>query len=121
MNRWQAQHEFWSSFGMPAYEENSVPVGAEFPYITYQSVSGGFSEILSVSASIWTRTTSWSTATAKADEIEKYIRSMGYPKIEGGRYRVYIGDSTFAQSMGDPNDAQIKRILLNVLFEFMTL
>ncbi len=120
MDKWQAQHQFWSSFGIPAYEENSVPKGAEFPYITYQAVSSGFEAILTVSASVWTRTTSWTQADAKADEIERYIRSMGCPEIDGGRYRVYIGDTTFAQSMGDPNDDQIKRKLLTVTFEFMT-
>lgn len=119
MDKWQAQHQFWSSFSIPAYEENSVPKDPTFPYITYQAVSGGFEAILTVSASIWTRTTSWTQADAKADEIERYIRSMGYPEIDGGRYRVYIGDTTFAQSMGDPNDDQIKRKLLTVNFEFL--
>ena len=122
MDRWQAQYEFWSSFGMPAYPEDDVPDRKDitFPYITYQAVSGGFGAVLTVNASIWTRSTSWEEADAKADEIERYIRSMGYPEIDGGRYRVYIPDSAFAQSMGDPNDDQVKRKRLDVRFEFMT-
>ena len=37
MTKEAALHNFWSMFGVPAYEENAVPSGedgAEFPYIT---------------------------------------------------------------------------------------
>lgn len=120
MDKWQAQHDFWSSFGVDAYEEHSVPDGAKFPRITYESASSVFESLVSITASIWTRSTSWATADALADTIERYIKNMGCPEIKGGRYRVYIGDTTFAQKMDDPEDDQIKRIILNVTFEFMT-
>ena len=121
MDNWQAQYEFWNSFGIPAYEETSVPKGAAYPYITYQAVDGVFGAVLPVNASIWTRTTSWTQADTKANEIKEFIKTMGYPKIEGGRYRVFINsDSMWAQSMNDPNDDQIKRKRLDVRFEFMT-
>lgn len=122
MDRWEAQYQFWSSFGIPAYPEDAVPDRKDitFPYITYQPISGGFGAVMTQSASVWTRSTSWEEADKKADEIERYIRSMGFPKIDGGRYRVFIPDSVFAQSMGDPNDDQIKRKLLSVQIEFMT-
>lgn len=120
MDKWQAQHEFWSSFGVPAYEEHSVPDGAPFPRITYESAASVFESLVSITASIWTRSTSWATADALADIIEDFIKGMGCPEINGGRYRVYIGDTTFAQKMDDPEDDQIKRIILNVTFEFMT-
>ena len=121
MDKWQAQHEFWSSFGVPAYEEHSVPDGAPFPRITYEAATSVFESLVSITASIWTRSTSWATADGLADEVERYIKSMECPVINGGRYRVYIGDTTFAQRMDDPSDDQIKRILLNVTFEFMTI
>ena len=31
----QTLHSFWSSFGLTAYDENSVPDDAVLPYITY--------------------------------------------------------------------------------------
>ena len=121
MDKWQAQHQFWSSFGVPAYEENSVPDGAPFPRITYESAASTFEDLVSISASIWTRSTSWETADRLTDLIEHRIKNMGCPAIEGGRYRVYAGNNTFARKMGDPEDDQIKRTLLSVTFEFMTI
>lgn len=122
MDRWEAQYNFWSSFDIPAYEVNSVPdlEYVTFPYITYEAAASGFDEPVSVSASIWDRSNSWETADGIADRIERFIRKMGCPKIKGGRYRVYIENAAFAQNMGDPEDDQIKRKLLNVNFEFMT-
>lgn len=120
MDKWQAQTSFWNSFGVPAYEEHNVPEGASFPRITYEAATSVFDSLVSITASIWTRSTSWAKADALADSIERYIKQMGCPAIDGGRYRVYIGNTTFAQKMDDPNDDQIKRIVLNVTFEFMT-
>lgn len=120
MDKWQAQHEFWNSFGIPAYEEHSVPDDAPFPRITYEAATSVFESLVSITASIWIRSTSWKDADTLADAIEHHVKEMGCPEIEGGRYRVYIGDTTFAQRMDDPSDDQIKRIILNVTFEYMT-
>lgn len=120
MDRWQALYNFWSSFGIPAYEENSVPEDANFPYITYEASVGTFDTITILSASIWDRTKKGTAfIDGKADEIERYIKNMGCPEIKGGRYRAYV-DGTFAQNMGDPDDKLIKRKVLTVNFEFMT-
>jgi len=120
MDKWQAQHEFWSSFGVPAYEEHSVPDGAPFPRITYEAATSVFESLVSITASIWIRSTSWADADALAEAIEEHIKNMGCPEIKNGRFRVYIGNTTFAQRMDDPNDDQIKRIVINVTMEFMT-
>ena len=122
MDKWQAQHDFWSSFGVPAYEEHSVPDDQRdtFPRITYESATSTFEDLVSITASIWTRSTSWKQADLLSNAIEEHIKGMGCPVIDDGRYRVFIGNTTFAQKMDDPNDDQIKRIVLNVTFEFMT-
>ena len=36
----EAIYGFWSSFGVPAYEENAVPDGAGMPYLTYRYAEG---------------------------------------------------------------------------------
>lgn len=120
MDRWEALYNFWASFGIPAYEENSVPEDATFPYITYEATISEFESVVSLSASIWDRTTKgWAFADGKAEEIERFIKNMGCPEIKGGRYRAFT-EGTFAQSMGDPEDKLIKRKRLTVYFEFMT-
>ena len=121
MDRWEALYSFWSSFGIPAYEENSVPENAAFPYITFEATVGDFENIIPLSASIWDRTTRGTAfIDTKADEIEQFIKNMDVcPVIKGGRYRVFTRGQ-FAQNMGDPDDKLIKRKLLSVKFEFMT-
>ena len=123
-DRWQSQYEFWSQFGVPAYEENSVPdikdmPDPKYPYITYEAAAGGFDDQIPITASIWDRSNSWEKADKLADEIEHYIRLSNATRYDKGMYRVYIGYNTFAQNMGDPDDDLIKRKLLNVYFEFM--
>lgn len=118
MDRWQVLYNFWSSFGWDAYQENSVPSDARMPYITYEASVSDFDNVLPLSASLWTRGNSWAAADAKADEIERHIKHMGCPEMDGGRYRVFI-NGNYATSMGDPDDRLIKRKLLSVNFEFM--
>ena len=123
MDRWEAIYDFWSSFNIPAYEENSIPEEAKYPYITYEVAVAPFETEVTLSASIWDRTTKGSAfIDGKADEIERYIKNMRVcPAINGGRYRVFIPDlSPFARNMNDPEDRLIKRKILTVNFEFMT-
>ena len=119
MDRWQAQYQFWAGFGVPAYEENSVPSWAKMPYITYQAMVGGFGDVMTVTASIWDKSTSWEFADTLADRIENAIRLSLPIAYDDGMYRVYIGNTPFSQNMGDPEDDQVKRKILNVNFEFM--
>lgn len=121
MDRWQAQYSLWSSYGVEAYEENSVPDldDLEYPYITYQAVSAGFDGDTMPSVSIWSRSSSWADADALADAIEADI-GMGGKSVmyEGGMLWV-TANAPFAQSMGDPDDDLIKRKLLSVVLHFV--
>lgn len=45
MTKEAALYNFWSMFGITAYEENAVPSDAKFPYITYQVVTDSFGNI----------------------------------------------------------------------------
>ena len=42
MTKEAALYQFWSSFGLTAYEENSVPAQAAFPYISYEVITDSF-------------------------------------------------------------------------------
>ena len=120
MTKAAAIYQFWSSFGLTAYEENTVPTDAAFPYITYQLVTDSFDREISLTASIWYRSESWSGINAKAEEISQKISRGG--KIipcDGGAIWLKRGQP-FAQSMGDESDDLIKRKYLNITAEFMT-
>lgn len=120
MTKAAAIYQFWNSFGLTAYEENSVPDDAAFPYITYQLVTDSFDREIPITASIWYRSESWAGINAKAEEISQKISRGG--KIipcDGGAIWLKRGQP-FAQSMGDESDDLIKRKYLNITAEFMT-
>ena len=120
MTKAAAIYQFWSSFGLTAYEENTVPTDAAFPYITYQLVTDSFDREIPLTASIWYRSESWSGINAKADEISQKISRGG--KIipcDDGAIWLKRGQP-FAQSMGDESDDLIKRKYLNIAAEFIT-
>ena len=120
MTKAAAIYQFWSSFGLTAYEENTVPDDAKFPYITYQLVTDSFDREISLTASLWYRSESWTGINSKTEEISQKISRGG--KIipcDGGAIWLKRGQP-FAQSMVDKSDDLIKRKYLNITAEFMT-
>ena len=121
MTKGQAIQKFWESFGIPAYDETSVPDNAPFPYITYQVHTSSLDGLCITNASIWYRSYSWKEISEKTEEISKAITQMNPPsvKIDGGRFYVTKG-VPFAQRMRDESDDAIRRMLLNINYEFLT-
>lgn len=119
MNKEQAIHKFWNSFGISAYDENTVPDGLEFPYITYSVSTDSLGNALTLYANIWDRSTSWERATLKAEEIAQFIGYGHHLESFNGGY-VYITKGTpFAQRMSEPGDDMVRRIYINVEAEFL--
>ena len=120
MTKAAAIYQFWSSFGLTAYEENTVPTDAAFPYITYQLVTDSFDREIQLSASIWYRSESWTAINAKTEEISQKISRGGkIISCDDGAIWMKRGHP-FAQNMGDESDDLIKRKYLNITAEFMT-
>jgi hypothetical protein len=128
MTKAAAIYKFWNSFGIKAYEENTVidadeegnPVEPAFPYITYQLVTDSFDREVAATASLWYRGESWTAINAKTEEISAHIGLGGkIIKCDGGRIWIKRGQP-FAQNMGDESDDLIKRKYLNLTFEFFT-
>ncbi len=124
MTKAAAIYQFWAQFGLDTYEENSVYQLSEkpsFPYLTYELMTDSFDgEAISLTASLWYRSTSWTAANKKADEISAAIGRGGMlGKCDGGLIHITRG-SPFTQSMGDDTDDMIKRINLSISVEFWT-
>lgn len=120
MNKSQALDSFWNSFSLPAFDENSVPTGKSFPYITYQVATDSVNSPLTLSASLWYRESTWKNIADKAEEIAAHI-GYSYRKIkfDDGYLIIYKG-TPFAQRMNDPEDDLIKRIVLTITAEFLS-
>ena len=119
MDKIQALHNFWSNFGLTAYDQNTVPDDAQLPYITYEVSDDSFGNTLAQTASLWYRSSSWADITNKEIQISNFITM-------GGRLITYNGGafwikkaSPWAQRMSDPSDDKIRRIVLNVTIEFL--
>lgn len=122
MDKFQAIHNFWSSFGLPAYDENTVPSGKDqpqYPYITYDATVSDFGDQIAMNGSLWYYGSSWSQITTKMSEISATIGLGGklYP-VDGGALWIKRG-SPFAQRVPDDDD-MIRRILMGIVAEFIT-
>ena len=121
MDKSQAIHKFWSSFSIPAYDENSVPDDAQMPYITYNVVTNSIGNVSLLTASVWYRSTSWFEISKKVDEIAEKLASNGFysDTLDSGVMWLVQGNP-FAQRMSDPEDDMIRRYYLNVSAEFLS-
>ena len=116
-DKWTAQNTFWNSFGINAYDANTVPENATLPYITYEARTADLDEQVLVTASIWYRSNSWTEISQKAEEISDYIG--GGTGVSYGTGRLWITKETpFAQRMSEESDPLIRRIVLQVIAEF---
>lgn len=123
MDKAQALQEFWSSFGLAAFDENSAyDERIELPesYITYEVQTANINNSVDLSASLWYKSTSWKEITQKANDIAYYI---GY----GGRVvqvlngYIWIKQGTpFAQRMAVEQDDNMRRIYLSISVDFLT-
>lgn len=119
MTKEQAIHNFWSSFDVPAYDENTVPDDASLPRITYEVHTDSFGYPLILSASIWDRSKSWGTVTTLCDKIATRL-SQGGQMVHYDGGAMWIKKSMpFAQRMGDTDDS-IRRIIINIEIEFIS-
>ncbi|MBQ6127094.1 hypothetical protein IJI69_00390 [Candidatus Saccharibacteria bacterium] len=114
-----AIYSFWNSFGIPAYEENTVPDDAELPYITYQLVTDSFDMEVPMAASIWYRSPLWTEINAKTEEISEELYNGVLLECDKGLIWLKKG-SPFAQNMSDSSDDMIRRKYLNLAVEYLT-
>ena len=123
MTKEAALYQFWSGFGLNAYEENTVPTGKDapnMPYITYQVAMANFGENVQAAASVWYRSESWTAINQKAHEISAEIGFGGVRvPYDGGAIWIRRG-TPFAQNMGDSKDNSIRRKYLNVTLEYFS-
>lgn len=122
MDKQQAIYSFWSGFGITAYEQNNVPDDAILPYITYSESTGDITRPTSMTASLWyfSETHSRAELIAKTNQIAEAI-GLGGKTINYDYGMLWIKKGVpFAQSMDEPSDARIKRMILNIEAEFIS-
>ena len=117
MTKEQALHNFWSSFGIPAYNRRTVPEDVTLPHITYESIDGNFGEQNVVSAIIWDRNTSWNTLNNIRHSIARWLADEGTIRFDDGL--LWIKRATpFSQPYNDGTDDSIIAYVINVEIEY---
>lgn len=123
LSKERALHQFWSGFGLKAYDEMTVPTGDDapaLPYITYEVIVDNIGHPVTCTASIWYRSSTWTEITQIKDQIAETI-GYGHKmiKIDGG-YMYLTRGTPFAQRMADDSDDMIRRIYVQLDCEYLT-
>ena len=113
-----ALYNFWNSFGIPAYVEETVPdenpdgTPVTMPYITYRLAKPDWTAPISTYAKIWYRSTSFGGILAMTDIIEKEIGPGAVIPFDNGAIWLYR-EPQFAQFVPD-DDPDVKCMYLNM-------
>lgn len=128
MDKAQALHQFWSSFGVPAIDESSAygtkvleQLNIGYPRITYEDAESNLGEPVALTASLWYRETSWAAVEAKAQQISAFIGWGGKTlKINGGYMKIMLPqNTTIFRRMADEDDS-LRRIVFNIMVDYLT-
>ena len=123
MDKEQALHQFWSGFGLTAYDENTVPDNALTTnggkYLTYNVATASLDEPTPLYANLWYKSSSWAEITVKANQMAEAIgRGGAIVPFDGGYIWICRG-VPFSQRMPDDDDT-IRRIYINVMAEYLS-
>jgi len=107
-----ALYDFFNSFGIPAYDEYSVPDTAVLPYITYQQQFPNWREVTSISARVWYAANTYEDLFAKVDEISDKIGEGHLITFDGGS--LYLFKDSIFSLVAPTDDDNVKSVYLNI-------
>lgn len=119
MTKSEALQTFWSGFGVPAYDVNTVKKTAPFPRITYEVITSSIGYPVQLTASIWDRSKSWTTVEGIAEQIDNTL-SFGGVNLPHDTGIIWLNrGNNFAQRLSDPDDS-IRRVLITLQAEYIS-
>ena len=123
-----AYKSYWLQYGIPVYNENTVPDNIPMPYITYQYAENGFDDgEVYLTVNLYYQGLSWLEAELKANEICIVAKNDGVVELSSSEKIVVKCDdgyiwikrsSPFIQRVNDPNE-NVRHIVINVAVEFL--
>ncbi len=115
----KAIYDFFSSFGIPAYEEHQLFAEMPLPYLTYSYSAGSFRDgEISGTVKIWYDDSSdWEDADSVERLILDKLGSSGYiTPCEGGGILIKRGKPVSKNN----SDGRIRQKQMNIVYEFIT-
>ena len=126
MDKVQAIHSFWNSFGIKAYDETTVPDEMSFlntkntnknPYITYEVNIGDYGENVASAVSVWYYDDSWKNIESKVKQIDERLSNGGVQiPYDDGSIWIKKGNP-YRTRVSDSND-MVRRYLVNIYIEY---
>lgn len=121
MNKWTVLHDWFSSFGVKAYQEQTSKT-ATLPYIDYELSFGNIdTSPIALTFSYRERSSDWEGCYLKAEQISADIGRWGKRLVVDDGYIVIQRGAAFAQPMDDiSGDDTIRRMVFNIDVFFFT-
>lgn len=114
----KAIHQFFSSFGIDAYRDTSVPDDAVLPYLTYQYVTAGFNQPCSMTVRMWFYGESESIPDEYAEAFNRALANGGAKVLFDGGSVVFTRGTPFCIAQSGESDKNIKLRYFNVTANF---
>lgn len=121
MDSQQALHQFFSGFGVPAYDRYSIPDSAieTFPRLTYEVAIGDTFDRVAITADVWDRNSSWKNVVNIFNSISDTLGRGGVTlPFDGGGLWITKAQP-WGRRLDDGDDSSIRRIHLNMYVEFI--
>lgn len=110
----KALYNFWASFGLPAWHQDTVPGEAVLPYITFETVSGEALSATILTGTVWMRDEDDGTSinakrAAVLDRIADAVPQAGarLDAGDGGYLMLYRNSGNFQRYVQDPEDRKV--------------
>lgn len=99
----RALNTFFNGFGIPGYLEDSIPPGAELPYLTYKpTIPGGWNETASLPARLWYSSKGGRTPILQTEDTISAVLANGLTiQCEGGAILLDKDDKDWAQPLNN--------------------
>ncbi len=126
MTKSERFYSFFSSFGIPAYEENSVPADADGikngePYLTYEFTEDTFDgDDININAQLFDKDSSWLFLDSLTSSISDYIGRQGKVLPVDNGYILVMRGTPFAQNRKESADGTVKCKVLTFIVRFYT-
>lgn len=91
MTKAAAQHQFFSSFGLPAYTTTDVPDDAVLPYLVYEFTVGAFGDTTYPTVELYYYSESNLQINAKVQGISNCCHNGAAIWFDGGGAMIYCG------------------------------
>lgn len=123
MNKYEALHKFYSSFGIKAFEENSVPDDirtGDMPYLTYEVITSPFDvQNTALSCQIYFKSNSLMKINALTEKIYNALNNGAKLQCDTGWIVLYPG-TPFAQNV-TTGDKTVKAKYINITADYIVL